>query len=48
MATNNSTPPVAAPATARYGEVFDRGYRHYDGKRLGRPQAFRSLTLYSL
>jgi ABC-2 type transport system permease protein len=48
MATNNSTPPVAAPATARYGEVFDRGYRHYDGKRLGRPQAFKSLTLYSM
>jgi ABC-2 type transport system permease protein len=44
MATNNSAPP----ASARYGEVFDRGYRHYDGKRLGRPQAFKSLTFYSM
>jgi ABC-2 type transport system permease protein len=45
MATNNSTAP---PTDARYGEVFDRGYQHYDGKRLGRPQAFRSLVFYSI
>ncbi|CAA9554975.1 MAG: hypothetical protein AVDCRST_MAG87-1144 [uncultured Thermomicrobiales bacterium] len=38
-----------APANpARYGEVFDRGYSHYDGERLGRRQAFRSLIGYSI
>jgi ABC-2 type transport system permease protein len=44
MATNSP----AAPAAARYGEVFDRGYQHYDGARLGRPQAVKSLVLYSM
>lgn len=37
-----------APGNARYGEVFDRGYAHYTGERLGRPQAFRSLIGYSI
>jgi ABC-2 type transport system permease protein len=41
--TTPSTPPVA-----RYGEIFDRGYKHYDGPRLGRKQAFRSLVVYSM
>ena len=36
------------PQPARYGEVFDRGYKHYDGPRLGRPQAVRSLIGYSM
>jgi len=36
------TPP------SRYGEVFDRGYAHYTGPRLGRKQAFRSLMGYSI
>ncbi|MEJ7837817.1 MAG: hypothetical protein WKF81_03325 [Thermomicrobiales bacterium] len=44
MATNDIAPQPAG----RYGEVFDRGYQHYDGKRLGRPQAFRSLVGYSM
>ena len=39
----NSTSPVG-----RYGEVFDRGYAHYTGERLGRKQAFRSLVGYSM
>jgi len=39
--------PTAGPDT-RYGEVFDRGYAHYDGERLGRRQAFRSLIGYSI
>ncbi len=39
----NSTPPAG-----RYGEVFDRGYAHYTGERLGRKQAFRSLVGYSM
>ncbi|HYI24448.1 MAG TPA: ABC transporter permease [Thermomicrobiales bacterium] len=45
MATADSMPP---PATERYGEVFDRGYAHYTGDRLGRRQAVRSLMLYSM
>jgi ABC-2 type transport system permease protein len=44
MATNSPVPPAAA----RYGEVFDRGYQHYDGARLGRPQAVKSLVIYSM
>lgn len=37
-----------SPQPQRYGEVFDRGYAHYDGERLGRRQAFRSLIGYSM
>lgn len=36
------------PPPGRYGEVFDRGYAHYNGPRLGRRQAFRSLVVYSM
>ncbi len=46
-----STPgsgPQPAPSPGRYGEVFDRGYAHYTGARLGRPQAVRSLYGYSI
>lgn len=32
----------------RYGEVFDRGYKHYDGPRLGRREATRALVGYSI
>jgi ABC-2 type transport system permease protein len=32
---------------ARYGEVFDRGYKHYDGPRLGRRHAYGALVRYS-
>jgi ABC-2 type transport system permease protein len=41
----NSQAPAPQP---RYGEVFDRGYAHYNGPRLGRKQAFRSLVGYSM
>jgi ABC-2 type transport system permease protein len=37
-----------SPTGQRYGEVFDRGYAHYDGPRLGRRQAVRSLVGYSM
>jgi ABC-2 type transport system permease protein len=40
--TANGTQP------ARYGEVFDRGYQHYDGQRLGRRHAFGALIRYSI
>jgi ABC-2 type transport system permease protein len=36
------------PQPARYGEVYDRGYKHYEGERLGRGQAFRALIRYSI
>ena len=42
----SSNAPVDAASS--YGEVFDRGYQHYDGPRLGRPQAFRSLVGFSI
>ena len=50
MATAEAGPlPGAAPGTAaeRYGEIYDRGYKHYDGPRLGRRQAFWALVRYS-
>jgi len=34
--------------TGRYGEVYDRGYKHYDGERLGRKHAFNALVRYSM
>lgn len=33
---------------ARYGEVYDRGYQHYLGKRLGRRHAIWALITYSM
>jgi ABC-2 type transport system permease protein len=50
-------PEHAAPATpispdgaasGRYGEIFDRGYKHYDGPRLGRRHAIWALVFYSI
>lgn len=40
----------ASPATngGRYGEIYDRGYRHYDGERLGRRHAIWALVVYSM
>ncbi|HEV2128418.1 MAG TPA: ABC transporter permease subunit [Thermomicrobiales bacterium] len=35
-------------APGRYGEVFDRGYAHYDGPREGRRRAVKSLFVYSI
>lgn len=42
--------PVVQPPDGqqRYGEVFDRGYKHYDGPRLGRREATRALVGYSI
>lgn len=38
-----------APAPQRnYGEIFDRGYLHYDGPRLGIPAAIWALARYSM
>lgn len=35
-------------STSRYGEVFDRGYQHYHGERLGRSGAIKALIGYSI
>ena len=35
-------------AQGRYGEIYDRGYQHYLGKRLGRAHAIWALVLYSI
>jgi ABC-2 type transport system permease protein len=45
-----STNPVPATPEApqRYGEIFDRGYKHYDGPRRGRSGAITSLIGYSM
>ncbi|HEU0164609.1 MAG TPA: ABC transporter permease [Thermomicrobiales bacterium] len=43
----SANPSTNQPAVG-YGEVFDRGYQHYTGERLGRRQAFRSLIGYSI
>lgn len=40
--------PIPASNPQPYGEVFDRGYAHYRGPRLGRRQAVRSLIGYSM
>jgi ABC-2 type transport system permease protein len=39
---------VSGIQPARYGEVYDRGYQHYDGPRLGRRHAFGALIQYSI
>lgn len=31
-----------------YGEIFDRGYQHYTGPRMGRSYAVRRLTIHSI
>ncbi len=33
---------------ASFGEVYDRGYQHYEGLRLGRRHAFWALVIYSM
>lgn len=35
-------------AAGRYGEVYDRGYQHYLGERLGRRHAIWALITYSM
>lgn len=40
--------PNRAQGYQGYGEVFDRGYAHYDGPREGRRRALLSLFVYSI
>jgi ABC-2 type transport system permease protein len=40
--------PTTPKAPQRYGEIFDRGYQHYDGPRRGRSGAITSLIGYSM
>ncbi len=47
--TDRTIPAATSPDGAtRYGEVFDRGYAHYDGPREGRRRAVYSLFTYSM
>jgi ABC-2 type transport system permease protein len=49
MAASESMAPVGVdPQSGRYGEIYDRGYKHYDGPRLGRRRAFDALVRYSI
>lgn len=45
MSTNSASP---GSTPQRYGEIFDRGYKHYEGPRRGRRGAITSLTGYSM
>ena len=47
MATAPASDPYA-PAGERYGEIFDRGYQHYEGHRHGRGGSILALTRYSM
>lgn len=38
----------AAPGPGTYGEIFDRGYLHYDGPRLGQAHGIWALARYSI
>jgi len=44
----NGAPRINQVPGERYGEIFDRGYQHYDGPRLGRRYAVRALMNYSM
>jgi len=41
-------PAAPSPTTGRFGEIYDRGYKHYEGPRLGRAQALWGLVRYSM
>jgi ABC-2 type transport system permease protein len=45
-----ATEPAPAPQQPLqpYGEIYDLGYKHYDGPRLGRAHALRALIIYSI
>lgn len=47
MAADERAAGAAAPVQP-YGEVFDRGYQHYTGPRLGRSYAIRRLVIFSM
>src|SRR4051812_7563372 len=40
--------PPGAPGASATGNIYDLGYRRYEGQRLGRRHAIRSLYLFSL
>jgi ABC-2 type transport system permease protein len=50
IVSDTASPIPATPneGASRYGEVFDRGYAHYDGPREGRRRAILSLFGYSI
>ena len=52
MSDSLTSRPTLSPAgtdpQGPYGEIYDRGYKHYDGPRLGRRRAFDALVRYSM
>ena len=48
MLSDNSALNQSATAAASDAQVFDRGYRHYEGAREGRTHAIRALIGYSI
>lgn len=40
-------PPVSNGNGAPFGQIYDRGYQHYEGERLGQRHAIYALTKYS-
>lgn len=48
MATNQPAQMYREEGPREYGEIFDRGYAHYDGPRRGRRGAITSLIGYSV
>ena len=44
----NASPEPAAAVTADSGTIYDIGYRHYDGPRLGRSGAVRAMVVAGL
>jgi ABC-2 type transport system permease protein len=47
MTGSSSVSPPAAASTGRPGSIYDLGYRRYEGPRLGRAWAIRSLVVDS-
>jgi ABC-2 type transport system permease protein len=45
VATLPDRPAVQSPSV---GEIYDRGYRHYEGEREGRSHAIQALVVYSI
>ncbi len=48
MSTSADERASGAALDRPYGEIFDRGYQHYEGPRAGRAGAIRALVVYSL
>ena len=48
MLPDNSAASASARIDTSDAQIYDRGYRHYDGAREGRTHAIRALIVYSI